>query len=1733
MKKLSTLLIAMLLCGAAQAQIDSLQQIPATVPYTCDFSNQGENAHWIFSRYPAPASTLFYNHFVIGTGTSVTGLPADYSLYVSRDTSGSYISMGENCHLFAERLIDFGAGGTFDLEFDWKASGCTPNAYQSAGMKVFLRDTSDLMPAGAPSYANEHLDYALYDNAWRHGHVNLGYASGVKTLQFYTWGYSASQASQVPAAVDNVSVYASDCWPPSFTLSLDTSAVTFYWQGSPADTFLIVYRPESGTYPDNVYDTVTGSSYAVTGLMPNTPYVAWMARICDGHASALSEAFHFVTPCMTYPTPFVETFATDANCWSWDNNFFTYQSGYIYTTSYNSFSPILAVSPVIDASGLAHPYLRFSHYQPDFQGYHKDVAVYYRDNAQDSWHKLGTYVTPTTTWVTDSLSLPSNSSTLQLAFEGVGSAYNTRAQFDNISVYDGPACPVVSEVVSAGTDNNGDVVVTWIGAPSYSYVVRCKKASDTAWTNYGVVVTEEVTLPSLESLTSYIVEVATLCDTTEAYYIQGTFTTGMAPVDLPYSTDFADTSDQSWVLDNGNCGNHWTMGAPGVGTLNNALFIAQNYATTAGYNVSATTNVCAYKTFHTSGGPTVYLEFDVQAGGESTNDYLKVFWAPDSVEFPASTGSPDYSQIYYTTNALSFIDYVGQTGSPNYPYKLNLTNGNVIHVSMELANITPNGVAKLVFAWHNNYSSGTQPGAIVSNVHVWQPACEAVYDLMVAGTFMDTAMVTWTSYEPSATYMLQYKPQTLAWTDPGVVSMTVTDTFAMLTGLQEHTLYDVRVATNCSSDTAEWRNISFISGCAIEVVTDAQPFLETFPAAPECWALNTNPWHSWTWTNGKLYHNHIYPGTDTCGITSSVFDISAVTRPYVSVKHSSNNGSNNADDFGVYYRTSAMGGWHRRALFTQSASALQNDSIPLPSGSDYIQLAFFAKEAGGGTITVDDISVFNGPECPPIYYLTADGITTDSATISWVGFSDNGYAIRYRILPDTTWVYYDTTYDQFYIFDGLQGSKNYQVQVSSVCSGSAWKSVSFSTPLGIEDLPYYTDFSPSYDQDWGLNNGSCNNRWMVGQVDTTADADYGLFISNNGVTPNYGNGQSTVTAEKIFRIGTNPEISIEFDVKVGGESRYDFMKLLLSNPTVEYAASTAMSNSASYPLYIMYNINWSGYSFDFTNYKPLTGNQQYPYIFNMTNGNVVHITAIMANPYYNPDANSAIKVAFAWTNDNAVFNQPGAIIYNVSVHSNNCDPVNNLAITEMHPTSATFAWAPGNVETAWNVDYKEASATSWTSNAVNSPSFTLTSLQPETEYFVRVQADCGNGDVSNYEMLSFYTPSCEVADQCEYTLILTDTYGDGWSGGHLYVRQNGVQIADLAAVDHVGQHGTMSYDTIPLMLCHGANVQLVWDNGNMFNQCGFIFQSPEGTTLYQIDELFNHYPDTTLYAFTADCPVVPPVVVTDSVSQIGQTNATFHGHIVDLGNQPIINQGFEWKILSSGSYSHSVNVAENPMVYIVTDLQHSTQYVMRAFVATDTAVYYGSEITFATEQGPCPAPTNLHVTDSTENTLSIEWTETGDAEQWNIQYRAGSGEMSSDVSYATSYLITDLQPNTEYQIQVQSVCGVQTSDWTPVVLGKTTHVDSTGIVDYNSYVRVYPNPAGDFINVQCTMNNVQGDGMSVEVVDVYGKVVRAVVGANNHSPLQTRINVSDLAAGMYFVRVATEEGVVTKAFVKK
>ena len=66
------------------------------------------------------------------------------------------------------------------------------------------------------------------------------------------------------------------------------------------------------------------------------------------------------------------------------------------------------------------------------------------------------------------------------------------------------------------------------------------------------------------------------------------------------------------------------------------------------------------------------------------------------------------------------------------------------------------------------------------------------------------------------------------------------------------------------------------------------------------------------------------------------------------------------------------------------------------------------------------------------------------------------------------------------------------------------------------------------------------------------------------------------------------------------------------------------------------------------------------------------------------------------------------------------------------------------------------------------------------------------------------------------------------------------------------------------------------------------------------------------------------------------------------------------------------------------------------------------------------------------------------------------------------------------------------------------------------------------MDVRVTDENVRIIG--IEAYDIYGKVVRTIVGTNDAPPTY-RINLSGLAAGVYTVRVRTDRGTLTQKII--
>lgn len=87
-------------------------------------------------------------------------------------------------------------------------------------------------------------------------------------------------------------------------------------------------------------------------------------------------------------------------------------------------------------------------------------------------------------------------------------------------------------------------------------------------------------------------------------------------------------------------------------------------------------------------------------------------------------------------------------------------------------------------------------------------------------------------------------------------------------------------------------------------------------------------------------------------------------------------------------------------------------------------------------------------------------------------------------------------------------------------------------------------------------------------------------------------------------------------------------------------------------------------------------------------------------------------------------------------------------------------------------------------------------------------------------------------------------------------------------------------------------------------------------------------------------------------------------------------------------------------------------------------------------------------------------------------------------------------------------------------------VDVEDELNVDQYVKVYPNPATDFINVEVSESFV---GKKMDVIS-FG--TGASVKSQQISKTTEVVNINDLPAGQYYISIANDKGLITKVFVK-
>ena len=792
------------------------------LPYTCDFEGDLDGSN------PLPYC------WTRTSGSSTYPNVIENETYANSETHSLYFS-GSNLVVLPKINVSTISIGDLELAFSCYDNSTTAKTFTLGA----ISDTSDMTTfTPIDSYTFTGTNSGTYSE-------NI-----VMSLTGYEGEaeYIALRLNSGSAYIDDVILReVGECSPvASLTVQSEetTDDITIGWGGHSNSGYLVRYRSTANT--EWTTAEVTTNSITLSDLNPATTYIVEVAPNCE--EDIVYRSISFTTPCAiitefpwteNFENPWVEgTNGENApNCWlAFDINDdgdawslsgsspspINGSSSAILYTDYNSANNDWLVSPVFALTGNQMVSFFARNYSTTTSET-DEVSVWISDE------DLEDITAPTT--ATDPLagftqifqtSIPTGPAALyEVSMEGYSG--NRRIAFvrrnspadgwylvlDDIRVENLPACtrPTVTEVVPT----SDGATITWTSTGE-NFIVYYRTAGSTEeyLQSTDFVATEEentysITLEGLNSSITYEFYVSAICGTDPVVGYDNTFTTLQVAVALPYTTDFSgdeETGDRAWLFNNHTSTSYWMIGSLGTNEDDETTYgmFVTNNGTTPSYAHSAT-RISAEKTFTTGIEGQLHLEFDVNAGGESTWDYLKVFITPATWTFPASTSEATYSSYSYSGNAaegiyvLNFADYASQstyTSASTYPYRYNLTNGTV-HIAQDIYNPNPNGDVKITFMWRNDGSGGTPTGATISDFSLSAVACSAPAFVHVSDVAGRTATVT---LPEGGDFVLEYK----AATDEDWTEASLTDNVAELTGLTPETSYSLRVASLCEDD---------------------------------------------------------------------------------------------------------------------------------------------------------------------------------------------------------------------------------------------------------------------------------------------------------------------------------------------------------------------------------------------------------------------------------------------------------------------------------------------------------------------------------------------------------------------------------------------------------------------------------------------------------------------------------------------------------------------------------------------------------------------------------------------------------------------------------------------------------------------------------------------------------------------------------------------------------------------
>ena len=220
----------------------------------------------------------------------------------------------------------------------------------------------------------------------------------------------------------------------------------------------------------------------------------------------------------------------------------------------------------------------------------------------------------------------------------------------------------------------------------------------------------------------------------------------------------------------------------------------------------------------------------------------------------------------------------------------------------------------------------------------------------------------------------------------------------------------------------------------------------------------------------------------------------------------------------------------------------------------------------------------------------------------------------------------------------------------------------------------------------------------------------------------------------------------------------------------------------------------------------------------------------------------------------------------------------------------------------------------------------------------------------------------------------------------------------------------------------------------------------------------------------------------------------------------------------------------------ITDLSAASVYDIYLQTDCGGGVFssWTGPITFTTAD-PCQAPFNVETTDITSSSATITFSAAPTVSAFDLQWGTEGFPLGNGITVPSTETTIELEflpANTALEYYLRSNCtsdyGV-VSEWVGPFQFMTEIVDGVDEVKEVQFFEVFPNPAGDAVQVQL-LGNVVMENVELRVVNTLGQVVKQQQ-LGNAQMISTRMAVNDLANGTYYIQVKTSKDLVVKPLV--